>query len=854
MRVMNIIAFLLLAALPACNTDEPVSTSGGLVIKPEDLNIEISHKVFSKNIVIKSDAAWTVESDRAWCRATADNSTGVLALKVDENTGYAVRKAIVSVTDGSETQSIFITQNIVPDYTPGDAGQFTADTEVVFAGVALTPYLVQGPGYSPEKTIDGVIAAGNLWHSGWNGIDPSVLPFVLEYTLKENTAALDYIVIYPRTAGDGVPQKVNIYVSTAGEQEYVLSGQLLNEVNSGDPLVFYFPETVVNPAKVKLEILSALQSDTDNYKVCICEFKGFARGQGNTAPGIFTDGSCSELKPEVTMAQINAMDNGFLKNVAYFLFTDNYEGEEFRIQEYGPYRPIDDLKKELKISGYSQFENPTGMFFDTGETAMVFLSGTEGRSVYLRVTNFGNEGSQYGSMQSDNRYLLSEGANKIVMKGNGNGYISYFTPDYKTAPDIKVHIASGKTVGYFDISKHDNDDWARITALKGEVLDMKGRYVMLSFQREGVVRNTPVKGVELMELYDDIVSQQYDIMGLHKYGRVPKNRMFGRSKYDNGNPWADGYGMAYPHNSINMYASADGLTGNGWGVYHELGHVNQVRPGFKWKGTTEVTNNLYSMWNQYNLNPENTRLETTAFDAGDGLGKVTMGYFNSFLMNTVYKDGGLWLGQDNVFCRLVPLWQLQLYYGIALGKTAYQDFFETIRMTSDVSDDGQNQANFAQYFSDAAGENLTDFFNKSKILVPFTLDIDDYGIGNVTITRDMADKTESAITGKRYPAPASAVIYYCTAKTVEIFKNKKLLANAAEGAGVSISGGKAVISNAVWQNAVAFEACAGDSVIGVSVSYTGSGSGDTTMLAFAADADNIKAVAWDGTRKIIYRK
>ena len=35
-----------------------------------------------------------------------------------------------------------------------------------------------------------------------------------------------------------------------------------------------------------------------------------------------------------------------------------------------------------------------------------------------------------------------------------------------------------------------------------------------------------------------------------------------------------------------------------WGPAHEVGHCNQTRPGLKWSGLTEVSNNIMSLFIQ----------------------------------------------------------------------------------------------------------------------------------------------------------------------------------------------------------------------------------------------------------------
>lgn len=56
--------------------------------------------------------------------------------------------------------------------------------------------------------------------------------------------------------------------------------------------------------------------------------------------------------------------------------------------------------------------------------------------------------------------------------------------------------------------------------------------------------------------------------------------------------------------------SVDQMKTNNWGPAHEVGHSNQTRPGLKWFGMTEVTNNICSMYIQ-KLYGINSRLLTT---------------------------------------------------------------------------------------------------------------------------------------------------------------------------------------------------------------------------------------------------
>lgn len=75
---------------------------------------------------------------------------------------------------------------------------------------------------------------------------------------------------------------------------------------------------------------------------------------------------------------------------------------------------------------------------------------------------------------------------------------------------------------------------------------------------------------------------------------------------------ADGVGAAFYTSTMKDLANPDLVREKRWGITHELGHVNQVRPGFKWVSTSEVTNNMYSAWVQYTFTPQRLRLEHEA--------------------------------------------------------------------------------------------------------------------------------------------------------------------------------------------------------------------------------------------------
>lgn len=119
-------------------------------------------------------------------------------------------------------------------------------------------------------------------------------------------------------------------------------------------------------------------------------------------------------------------------------------------------------------------------------------------------------------------YPLSEGINKLRIAHGGLSYIEYYTPNWKTAPALKLHIASGKVNGYYDKHRDVSADWREILnkATYG-CIDIKGDRVNLVFGVNSIKTYCDNLG-KLIQNYDDIVELEHELMGLDKWGRRPK--------------------------------------------------------------------------------------------------------------------------------------------------------------------------------------------------------------------------------------------------------------------------------------------------------------------------------------------
>lgn len=532
------------------------------------------------------------------------------------------------------------------------------------------------------------------------------------------------------------------------------------------------------------------------------------------------------------------------------------QNKDYRSQTYKAYEPTDIVAKRLKTSGYSRFENPTGIFFEKDEQITLRVKNSSNQKVQLRITNFGPE-------FSDSYYNLKEGVNEISVTKPGLGYISYYTPDYKQAPEIQIDITGGKINGYFDASTDSNKDWQELLQnAQCPTIDLIGKNVHLAYSTEELRKYCPADGLRLISQYDSIIAIQHDLMGLTKYNETPANRMFGRAMW-NGFMHADGMGAAFHRNTLQGLADVNKVLKDSWGIAHEFGHVNQTRPEFKWVSTTEVTNNIFSAWTQYLYAPENLRLEHERIDGGEGSGPVVGGRFNAYLNHGVL-NGENWLcqkGPDRMkdyenggdhFVKLCPLWQLQLYYAAAQkgNKDIYADITHLIRNAEKKQmSNGEMQLQFMKLACDVQKENLTPFFEKAGMLKPIDRNLDDYTRGQMTITQEQCDELKQY--ASRYKKPESPVIYYISGNSVDAYKNK-LTIKGSKGKGISENEkGQMIISHEDWKNVVVFETYKGKELVKITMIGTGFKDNTATLVVMPEGSDRIEAVGWNGKRKTV---
>ncbi|WP_051959823.1 M60 family metallopeptidase [Sphingobacterium sp. ML3W] len=737
-----------------------------------------------------------------------------------------------------------IDEPIPVKYEPGIPDEIEGDSLIkIVSGTASS--FQQGEGI--ELSFDGDLKT--IYHSPWSG---SKLPITLEFNFGE-PQDIDYLVYKPRTnSNNGLIGEFELWYLADGSSEYTKVGDY-DFQQQARVATITFSDVIKDVQSFKFVV----KTGYNNFVSC-AEMEFYQKGAGiEGLSEIFADETCSELKAGVGQLQINAMKNSFFKAIAQSLHHKNYPGE-FRIQEYQAYPSVQSTAKSLKIGQYNPFENPTGIYFSAGSEVVILVGDTKGEEVSLKVHDFDSH--------ADGSYNLKMGLNKVKITNDGLGYISFYTDNYKTALPVKIHIPSAEVNGYFDKSKHNREDWTKLlNASVAGFFDIKGEYVNLAYSTPELKLYCD-DGLALINFYDEVVKMEFDIMGLTKYNKIPKNHMFGRT-VESG-LFADGWGAAFARNTMKELANPEVLKTKGiWAIAHEFGHVNQIRPGLKWVGTTEVTNNIYSVMLRYHFTPNNLNLEQERVNDGDN-NHVLGGRFNSFLNYGVVK-GEQWQcqkGQDKMtgyenggdpFVKLSPIWQLLLYYDIAEGTSWrkqgwYADVAEIVRNSNESNlSNGQLQLNFMKNVCDIVQEDLTDFFVKVGMLKPIDKLIEDYTKAQLTITQ--ADCDQLIQYAKKYNKPKSPVVYYLTANSLDAYqKQLSVIGNFNQGVTMQMDKGYGYIDHNVWKNVAVFETYKGDELVKVAMVGTDSPDKSSTLVRYPQDATRIEAVAWNGDRTLVY--
>lgn len=808
MKIRNLLfCFLILPMLfLSCSdsNDEPaVAKDEKFEIAEADRMIELGRPMTTieiKAVTNMSLSEWSVDQGNVKWLTTSKKSLSsteaAIVLRVGSNTDFESRTATLNVIGSNKTilATITVTQ-------AGDKNlKVDQDVRVRPTGGKASAYQTS---QNIDKSMDGDY--DTHYHSPWGS--PGLYPVTLEYYFSGNDV-VDYLTYYTRN-GNGNFGRLTLYVATDALRNYQKIGDY-DFGKKGTPSQIEIPGSL-KPTAIKFEVHSGYA----DYVSC-AEMEFYASSKDKPVEQrlltVFTDLTCSELKPGVTDEMIDGLDTYFAK-VARALRDNTYEAseKEFRIRTYNPYSVNTEWASRLMTKPYTDLDNPTGIAVNAGDEVVVCVGDTYGQTIALQSIWEETTGGYQQTQASGVTYLLRPGINKFTMKEQGQLFIMYNTDITSAmAKPIKIHIpvGSGTVTGFFDLKEHKTDEkYAELLAKAShKYFCVRGDRIMFYFHREKM----PKAILSAINLWDDIISWQQELMGIDDVRPAQFNNHIFAISPEGSYMWATDYRVAFVYTYLDNILLRDNVMAaedNAWGPAHEIGHIHQE--AINWSSSSESSNNLFSNYIIYKLGKYKSR--------GRGLESVaTARYVNG---QGWFNMGDATHMNEDTETHMRMNWQLWNYYHRCGFKP---DFWPTLfRLMRGVgldesSDPGRKQLEFAKMASKAAGEDLTDFFEMWGFFVPVDTEIEQYGTVKYVVTEKMIAEAKAFMS--QYPKPKHALQYiedriasefpstdyrysqvgdlgYYTTFT----QNKKVSA----GASASVSGRRVSVSGA--QNAVAIE-------------------------------------------------
>ena len=751
---LSLICLFISLCLYGCKDNAEESITEIFEIATEDLIQNFSKDAANVSISITTNLNvdnWEAKVTDKWLRATQFKNS--LKISVDANIGSNRRTANVKVSSATKHYTITVTQ-------------YSASDIVIEEDIQVKPYAGKAseeetdPDRSIEHSFDDkFIADGGVpYHSKWG--QSADFPVILEYYFEGNTD-IDYF-IYHTNSGNGTFGKFDVYTQTKENTEYVHQGSYDFNMRNSPSIASL--KTPVKATKVKFEV----HSGKNGYVSCD-EMQFFKKNKKNTLEEqlltVFTDITCSEIKPDVTQEQIEALPEFFIQT-ASALKDDSYNKweKEFRIREYYPYSSADEWADKLMTRKYGDLDNPTGIYVNEGDEVVVLVGNTHGQSISIQ--NIGEETSKGYAQTSVNGdiYPLKEGVNKLTAKQTGMLFVMYNTniqnPD---AQPIKIHIplGGGKVCGFFSLKEHQTNEKYKELIDKADYkyFCVIGNAIILYFHHKQLKAAVPYDILSSIELWDNMIQWQQELMGIEDvYPKQMNNHIFAISP-EGGYMWASEGRIGFVYTALGDILRKSYLM-----VFffkqktaYEIGHVHQG--AINWASTTESSNNLFSNYTIYKFGQNCSRgTELAVPEYAANVKKATL-VFRRCVENKAWCDFGTdYQGEDpEMHARMN--WQLWNYYHrCGYNPQFFPTLFKLMRENRvSTQDPGENQMMYARMACRAANENLTDFFERWGFFVPISMKVNQYGTYNYIVTDAMIKETKEFM--KQFPAPKHAFYY-----------------------------------------------------------------------------------------------
>ena len=501
------------------------------------------------------------------------------------------------------------------------------------------------------------------------------------------------------------------------------------------------------------------QLTTNNAQRYYAEFKNY-----------FVDDICTELAvpysamtDEQLRTTMSAMPEE-LVNIALKVKNNAWEKreKEFRVFDAKPHSNSYNWKYLMNVRQYSELQIPTGISADN-EYVLIFVGSELPDSIWMELCPVA--GNMTRPLMTN---VLQSGLNVVKIPDTEGDdrmlFIQYYVDTDTTAtskkladyPIVPIHIEGGYVNGYFDLSRHTDEDWRDMTQnmMKHYSVQVLGERVLFHMELKNVLAACPNTITDAIKWWDECVKWQHELMGADKYYDRWNDLIMAKDGYEGMFMYATETYTYYEYYTLSdilpwekVYASP----GQMWGPAHEIGHVNQG--AINVVSCTEATNNLFANAQIFRTGKTTTR--------GNGVSVCREDFSN----RTPFPLRG-----SDIIAKSRMFFQLYLYFHAA-GKdtTFWPRVFETLRKKpldkgpkdrnwTSLTQAKDDQLRFAEVCCEVAQMDLSEFFEAWGMFEPMT----DAGVGDyenfiVNLTKEEAEASRARM--QRYEKKGGHLIF-----------------------------------------------------------------------------------------------
>ncbi|MDY7962697.1 putative mucin/carbohydrate-binding domain-containing protein [Bacillus thuringiensis] len=353
-------------------------------------------------------------------------------------------------------------------------------------------------------------------------------------------------------------------------------------------------------------------------------------------------------------------------------------------------------QKERKNMAFSPYE-PTGLYAKPNEQITINVEGNQDIQVYIGTYSYDASWREDSKIKS---FTLKPGVNTIQ---SPNGGLIYFYNKQQGGSIRTTITTGGTTTPFFELGKHTKQDLINMLDQypNAHAVELKGERVLITASPARVKKyllGSNTDPVQLLKKLDEATQVQDKVAGLSEE-QVDKHYIH----YVEENHSPDYYMYAYPYrtayvgDAIQYVLDINKFIKDGWGPWHEAGHLRQQSP-WKFYNMTEVQNNIYS------LSVEKAFTSNQPFRLQQE-GAYTKAFQYLEQSNKNYDE------ISDAFVKLVMLWQLQLAYGEDFYPKLHQLYRDMPLNELPQTDENKKQL-FMISASKVAKQNLIPFFEK----------------------------------------------------------------------------------------------------------------------------------------------